>query len=70
MTIHEAHRLNELEEARGQLLKVLELEGFAVAVFAWGAISLPTDMAGRLSELIGHKIACIKLDGQYRVKVI
>ena len=35
------HRLAELEEGRGKMIQVLTREGFAVAVFSWGAISLP-----------------------------
>lgn len=64
----EPHRLAELEEAVGTLLRVTELEGFAVAVFAWGAVSLPVETAGRLRELVGKRVAILRLDGQYRAR--
>lgn len=67
LTVHEAHRLNELEEACGKLLRVSKVDGFTIAVFAWGEIALPADMAGKLSELVGRRVGIIRLDG-YRVR--
>jgi len=64
----EAHRLGELEEACGQLLQVTEIEGFAVAVFAWGAVSLPGELAARLRGLQGKRIGILRIEGRYRVK--
>jgi hypothetical protein len=58
-------RLAELEEAVGILHQVTESEGFAIAVFAWGAISLPGEMSTRLRELINRKIAVLRLDGYH-----
>ena len=64
----EAHRIAELEEARGQLLRIFEAEGSAVAAFEWGAISLPLEMREELSALVGRKIAILKLGGKYHVR--
>lgn len=61
-------RLSELEEARGQLLRVFEAEGQCVAVFSWGACSLPGDMIERLRELVGRKCAVLRLDERYHVR--
>ena len=66
----EPQRLQDLEEAVGTLLRVAELEGFAVAVFAWGAVSLPAEMAGKLHELVGKRVGIIRLDGQYRAREV
>lgn len=69
MTVFGAHRLGELKEARGQLLKVSELEGFAVATFAWGAISLSGEMAEKLQGMMGLRVGIIRLDG-YSMRVL
>lgn len=63
------HRLTELEEARGQLLRILELEGQCIAVFSWGAISLPAEMTGKLQGLIGRKVGILRLAG-WHVRVV
>jgi len=62
-------RLRELEEARGQLLKILDSEGHTVAAFEWGAISLPLDLREKLEPLVGREIGILRLDG-YHVREI
>lgn len=69
MTILEAHRLEELEEAVGVLCQVSEQEGHCLAVFSWGTIALPADMAARLRDMVGQRIGILRLDG-YRVRVL
>jgi hypothetical protein len=64
----EPRRLPECSEARGELLRVLILEGFAVAMFSWGAISLPGEMEPKLTALVGHEIAVLRLDGRYHIR--
>ena len=64
----ETRRLSELEEGRGKLLRVLILEGFAVAVFPWGAISLPVEMREQLEPLVGKEVCCLRLDGKFHVR--
>jgi len=49
------HRLSELEESRGTLLRVFEAEGQCIAIFEWGAISLSLGLTKRLDELVGKK---------------
>jgi hypothetical protein len=66
--MNEARRLSELEEGRGILLQILESEGQCIAVYDFGAVSLPGEMAEQLRVLIGHKIAVLRLDGQYPVR--
>ncbi|NBJ15738.1 MAG: hypothetical protein FNP40_09235 [Dehalobacter sp. 4CP] len=64
------HRLAELEEGRGKMIQVLTREGFAVAVFSWGAISLPEEMVRQLRELVGKEIGILRLDGHYHVRTV
>lgn len=64
------HRLAELEEARGQLLRISEAEGHTVAAFEWGAISLPLEMREKLELLVGREIACLRLDGRYHIREV
>ncbi len=69
MTVHEAHRLQELEEARGQLLRVFATDGFCIAVFAWGCCSFPEEMEPQLREMGGHEIAVLRL-GKYHLRSV
>ena len=61
-------RQQELEEARGQLLRVFEAEGQAVAAFSWGAISLPGELLEELRSLVGKDCAILKLDGKIYIR--
>ena len=69
MTVHEAHRLQELEEARGQLLRVFAKDGFCIAVFACGCCSFPEEMEPQLREMGGHEIAVLRL-GKYHLRSV
>lgn len=64
------HRIQELEEARGQLLRVFEAEGQCIAAFSWGAVSLPAELLPELRELGGHEVAVLRLDGKYHVRAV
>lgn len=66
----EAHRLQELEEARGQLLRIFESEGQYIAIFAWGAVSLPGELLRELRELVGKEVCCLRLDGKYYIREV
>ena len=64
------HRQQELEEARGQLLRVHEAEGQCIAIFSWGAVSLPGEMVERLRMLVGRKIGILRLDGKFHIREV
>lgn len=64
----EAHRLGELEEARGEMLRVFKSDGQCVAVFEWGAISLPQDLCDELREMVGWEIAILRFESKYHVR--
>jgi hypothetical protein len=66
---NEPRRLEELEEAVGTLLQVTELDGFVVAVFTWGAVSLPEELGPQLRELQGRRISVLRFGG-YRVRCL
>lgn len=61
-------RLGDCEEAMGKLIRVFEAEGHTVAAFEWGAISLPLDLRERLVGMVGHEIACLRLDGKIYIR--
>ena len=61
------HRLQELEEARGQLLRIFEAEGQCIAVFSWGCCSFPGELREELIALVGHEVAVLRL-GRYYVR--
>ena len=62
--------MRELEEARGQLLKILDSEGHTVAAFEWGAISLPLDLREKLEPLVGKTVAILRLNGYHIREVV
>jgi hypothetical protein len=64
----EACRLQDLEEARGQLLSVFCRDGFAVASFEWGAVAFPEEMYTHLEGLVGKTVAIFRLDGRFHVR--
>ena len=64
------HRLAELDEARGELLRIFEAEGQCIATFAWGCCSFPEDLEGQLRELVEHDIAILRLDGRYHIRAV
>jgi hypothetical protein len=67
--MNEPRRLFELEEARDDLIKIIESDDQCIAVLRFGAVSLPAEMAGRLRELIGKKIAILRwTNGGYRIR--
>mgnify|MGYP001301597547 CR=1 FL=1 len=61
-------RLRELEEARGQLIGILEAEGSAVAVFEWGEIALPLELREKLAPSVGRTVAVLRLGGRFYVR--
>lgn len=61
----EPRPLPELGEGRGELLRVHELDGFCIAIFSWGGISLPGEFAARLRGLVGRKVGILHLDGYH-----
>jgi hypothetical protein len=64
------HRLQGLEEARGVLLRVHETEGQCIAVFSWGAVSLPGEMVERLREHVGREMGILRLDGKFHIREV
>jgi hypothetical protein len=62
------HFQQELEESRGILLRVYPKDGFCIAVYNFGAVALPLELEERLRELVGKKIAILRLDGCYCVR--
>ena len=69
--LHEApRRLGDLEEARGQLLRVFEAEGEAVACFSWGEVSLPLDLRVELAGMVGRETAILKLESRFYVREV
>jgi len=66
----EAQPLKELEEVRGQLLRIYEAEGRCIAVFCFGEVAFPVDLRERLVGLVGRKCAILKLDGKYHFREV
>ena len=60
--------LSELEEQLHTLLSVHNSEGRCIAKFPNGDFIFPEELGPQLRPLVGHKIACLRLDGQYYVR--
>jgi len=56
-------------EARDDLLDVIEEDGYCIAVFKFGNIRLPADLAPRLQDLIGKKVGLLNL-GEYKLRAL
>ena len=65
MTIHEAHRLSELEEVLGELLSVKNTEIGLVAQISKVSVLLPEELFGKLQGLVGKRIGILRLDGYH-----
>jgi len=61
----EPHRLQELEEAQGELLRVFESEGQCVGVWAWGCCSFPEELREELEPMVGKTVCVLRLDGYH-----
>jgi len=57
--------LQELEEARGKLLRIMILEGMIAAAFPWGTIILPAELRETLTPLVGRDVAILRLSGYH-----
>ena len=64
------HRLQELEEARDRLLRTFLKDGFCIAIFRFGAVALPEEMEPKLAGMVGHEVACLRLDGKYHLRSV
>lgn len=63
-------RLQELEEQRHILLSVCQSERQCIAKFPNGDFIFPEEMEERLRDLVGKKIGILRIDSQFRVKVV
>jgi len=57
-----------LDEERGVLLRIGVKNGFCIAVFAWGAVALPSEVEERLCKLIGRRVAVLRLGSRFYVR--
>ena len=66
----EPRRLPECSEARDQLLRTFLKDGFCIAIFRFGAVALPEEMEPKLAGMVGHEVACLRLDGKYHLRSV
>jgi hypothetical protein len=69
LTVHEAHRLSELEEVLGDLHGVENTEMGLVAQISKISVLLPEELADKLEGLVGERIGILRLDG-YHVRCL
>jgi len=70
LSVQSPYRLQELEEARGELLRIFLKDSFCIAIFRFGAVALPEEMEPRLREMVGKEVCCLRLDGRYHVRAV
>lgn len=63
-------RLAELDELRYVLLGVRVEDSQCIAVFPNGDFALPLELRERLVGMVGHEIACLRLDGKIYIRVV
>jgi len=69
LTVHEPHRLSELEEVLGDLHSLENTEIGLVAQISKISVLLPEELAGKLQGLIGRRVGILRLDG-YHVRCL
>lgn len=70
MTVFEVRRLELWEEARGPLSDLRDIDGQLIVTIAGLVISLPSDFKARLKGHIGHSIAVLRTDSDYRMRIL
>ena len=65
MTIHEVHRLQELEEILGVFHTIEKTELGLLALIGKIQVLLPLELAGKLEALIGKRVGVLRLDGYH-----
>ena len=60
--------LLDLEESRDVLIKVSVVQGYCIATFRFGAVSLLPEMEEQLRGLIGRKCAILRIDNRFLVR--
>lgn len=41
-----------------------------MAVFRFGAVTLPEEMEPKLREMVGKEVCCLRLDGRYNIREV
>lgn len=62
--------LSQLQEARGLLQSVDDYNGRCLAVFEFGEVAFPSEMAARLTPVVGCCIAVLRLDDCYYIREV
>jgi hypothetical protein len=67
LTIHEPHRLSELEEVLGNLRSIEITEIGLIAVIGKVSVLLPDadELVGKLQGLIGRRVDLLRLEGYH-----
>lgn len=60
--------LSQLMEARGLLRSVEDDNGQCIAVFEFGNVGFPAEMAARLTPFVGRSIAVLRLDDEFYIR--
>lgn len=69
VTVH-PYFLKDMEEVRGHLHGIEEIDAGFVATIGKISAILPSELAGELQSLVGQRVGVIRLDGQYRAKAL
>jgi hypothetical protein len=57
-----------LDETRGDLLRIFLKDGFCIAVFIWGCVAFPAELHEELAALVGRKCAILRIEGRFLVR--
>ena len=65
-----ARRLRFWEEIRDDLLEIHNQDGSLIATIGKIDVALPVELGSRLKEHIGHRIAILRTDLDFRVRCL
>ena len=66
----EPYHPQNLDETRGDLLRIFLKDGFCISVFAWGCVAFPEELREELASLVGRTVTVLRLDGKYHIRAI
>jgi hypothetical protein len=66
----ESYRLRTWEEAIGQFHELQEQEGHLLTRIGPVMVLLPLEMKDKLKDLVGHRIAVLRTENDYRMRIL
>lgn len=66
----EPYHPQNLDEIRGDLIRLLLKDSSCIAFFCFGTVAFPAELEPRLRGLVGKEIACLCFDGKFYLRMV